>query len=103
MINLTAKANGAGTASQPWLQDSVRTFFELMAWDGRPPQVASHEPTDDPSGESLMTMRVSTFFGTLPWEGQPVIAAPVAPIEMLSDAPAAAGDSLTLDLFSDLF
>lgn len=95
--------NGSGSAFQPWLQDSVRTFFETLAWDGRQLTPAPSGPGNGSQpGESAMTMRVSNFFSSIPWEGQPTIAAPMAPLEMQveMDSPS---DSLTLDAFSDLF
>lgn len=96
--------NGSGIPSQAWLQDSVRTFFETLAWDGRQliPVTSSLDSVSS-SAESAMTMRVGSFFSSIPWEGQPTIAAPVAPLEMQVEMEKPSGDSLTLDAFSDLF
>jgi hypothetical protein len=102
-MNGTATANGTKTAPQAWLQDSVRTFFERVAWDGRPLQTVTQAPDSAPTSGSPMTLSVGAFFSTIPWEGQPIIAAPVAPLEMLLEEPAPTSDALTLDAFSDLF
>lgn len=98
-----AAHKGSGSAYQPWLKDSVRTFFKSLAWDGRPPQAVGHRSLSSPTSESLMTLTVSAFFEAVPWEGQPMIAAPVAPIEMLPGVEAPSSDAMTLDAFSDLF
>lgn len=99
----TLSANGSHAApAQPWLQASVRSFFETMIWDGRP-AVVLPAGGSSPAGESPMTMTVEAFFSAIPWEGQPVIAAPVAPFELLVDVPEPASDDMTLDAFSDLF
>ena len=96
--------NGHGALSaQPWLKESVRAFFEGVAWTGqsRPSTRASSTGLGHASG-SMMTMTVSQFFDTIAWEGQPNIGVPIAPVEAHPE-PEPAEDSLTLDGFSDLF
>lgn len=98
----SGNGSSKGNPSPSWLQDSVRTFFTALNWDGHALSVMTSPGQHSPTGEVSMTMPVSVFFGTIPWEGQPIIAAPVAPLEMQSDRPEVA-ESLTLDAFSDLF
>ncbi|HEY9763757.1 MAG TPA: hypothetical protein V6D07_14590 [Trichocoleus sp.] len=93
----------SGATCQPWLQDSVRTFFETLAWEGQPAiPVLSNVGSANSSAESPMTMQVSSFFSSIPWDGQPIIAAPVAPLELQVEL-GTSNDTLTLDAFSDLF
>jgi hypothetical protein len=90
------------SAPQPWLRETVQTFFEAVSWDGR---VAAVTPGLEAAArsESTMTMSVSDFFQNIAWDGQPTIGVPISPLEA---APATTADSdldLTLDGFSDLF
>ena len=97
-------SNGHGPMSaQPWLKESVRTFFEGFAWTGQTiaPTTTGETATGDVAG-STMTMTVHQFFETIAWDGQPTIGVPIAPVEAQPDLPPAE-DSLTLDGFSDLF
>ncbi|HEY9736517.1 MAG TPA: hypothetical protein V6D06_09545 [Trichocoleus sp.] len=100
-MSTLAAANSHGAHNQLWLQASVRSFFESMAWDGRPAVAPSIGISS--TSESPMTLTVEAFFAAIPWEGQPVIAAPVAPFELVAEAPVPASDDMTLDAFSDLF
>ncbi|TVQ07137.1 MAG: hypothetical protein EA368_14935 [Leptolyngbya sp. DLM2.Bin27] len=89
------------TAASPWLRETVQTFFEAVAWDGRPAAVALG--LEDPTrAESAMTMTVSAFFNSIAWDGQPTIGVPISPLEVAPAVPKADLD-LTLDGFSDLF
>jgi hypothetical protein len=97
--------NGHGAmATQPWLKESVRAFFEGVAWTGQatPAAGASGTSPGDDAGGSLMTMTVSRFFDTISWEGKPTIGVPIAPVEAQPD-PEPTEDSITLDGISDLF
>jgi hypothetical protein len=96
--------NGHGAMSvQPWLKDSVRDFFEGVAWTGQARSSAQAKGAgSEGASESMMTMTVSRFFDTFAWEGQPTIGVPIAPVEAQSE-PEPVEDSLTLDGFSDLF
>lgn len=92
----------SASTSQPWRRESVRAFFEAVAWDGRA-AVVTPAMGNAAQSQSPMTMTVVDFFQGFAWEGQPAIGAPIAP---LSTAPATAANSeldLTLDGFSDLF
>lgn len=96
--------NGHGAmAAQPWLKDSVRAFFEGVAWTGQTmPSLAAHGANPGGDAGSMMTMTVSHFFDTISWDGQPTIGVPIAPIEAQPE-PESIEDSLTLDGISDLF
>lgn len=90
-------------AVSPWLRETVQTFFESVAWDGRPAVAALGLGLGDaPRSESAMTMTVSAFFNSIAWDGQPTIGVPISPLEVAPAAPNADLD-LTLDGFSDLF
>ncbi|WP_035991780.1 hypothetical protein [Leptolyngbya sp. KIOST-1] len=89
-------------ASQPWLKETVQTFFQAVAWDGR--AVFAAPGLGSPSSsESAMTMTVTDFFASIAWDGQPNIGVPIAPLEAVPAASADADLDLTLDGFSDLF
>jgi hypothetical protein len=96
--------NGPGAmAVQPWLKESVRDFFEGVAWTGQGRSSAqTRGNTSDAEPGSMMTMTVAKFFDTISWEGQPTIGVPIAPVEAQPE-PQPVEDSLTLDGFSDLF
>ncbi len=104
-MNTATLSNGHGTNTpQPWLKESVRAFFEGVAWTGQSLSVAGSGSARDTGAPatSLMTMTVTQFFDTVAWDGQPTIGVPIAPVEVQPD-PGPAEDSLTLDGFSDLF
>jgi hypothetical protein len=84
-------------ADSSWRQQSVRLFFETMAWQGQPTVMpASSEPA---ALAPAMTLSVAHFFAAVPWDGPIVVAAPV-----VASAPAVPVTStLTLEAFSDLF
>jgi hypothetical protein len=88
-------------AVSPWLRETVQTFFEAVAWDGRPAMAALGLGAATRS-ESAMTMTVTAFFNSIAWDGQPTIGVPISPLEVGPAAPKADLD-LTLDGFSDLF
>ncbi len=88
--------------ASPWLRETVQTFFESVAWDGRP-AVATLGLGDPTRSESAMTMTVSTFFNSIAWDGQPTIGVPISPLEVGPAAAPQADLDLTLDGFSDLF
>jgi hypothetical protein len=88
-------------AVSPWLRETVQTFFESVAWDGRP-AVSALGLGATTRSESAMTMTVSAFFNSVAWDGQPTIGVPISPLEVAPAAPQADLD-LTLDGFSDLF
>jgi hypothetical protein len=97
-------SHGNGTlAPQPWRKETVRAFFEGVAWRGQtlPPAGASSAAQAGHAG-TMMTMSVNRFFDTIAWDGQPIIGVPIAPMEAQS-AQKIQEDSLTLDGFSDLF
>ncbi|MGB3202200.1 MAG: hypothetical protein WBA99_14945 [Nodosilinea sp.] len=89
-------------APQPWLKETVQTFFEAVAWDGR---VALAAPglRSPAQTESTMMMTVGAFFENIAWDGQPTIGVPIAPLEAAPATPVASDSELTLDGFSDLF
>ncbi|TVQ13532.1 MAG: hypothetical protein EA368_02050 [Leptolyngbya sp. DLM2.Bin27] len=98
----TLDAMAQASTPQPWLRETVQTFFEAVAWDGRVTAVAPKLGAAARS-ESTMTMSVGDFFQNIAWEGQPTIGVPISPLEA---APITTVDSdldLTLDGFSDLF
>lgn len=103
VTNATLSNGHEGMAPHPWLKESVRAFFEGVAWTGQARPVAGPGGAS-PSGSStsLMTMTVTQFFDTVAWDGQPTIGVPIAPVEAQPD-PGPKEDSLTLDGFSDLF
>lgn len=108
-MHYTAPYNGSHNgshngAAQPWLQDTVRNFFEQLLWDGRPPVQVSSPEAQDGAPRSPMTMAVKDFFATVPWDGKPVIAAPLSPLEFQAEAPPTPDSSAaTLDDFFDSF
>lgn len=96
-----ALGNGNGThngVAQAWLQNSVRSFFEQIYWEGRPPI-----PDSDAGGGSAMTLTVQDFFASFPWDGQPQVASPLSPLEFQPQESPPEDDSMTLDDFFDLF
>ena len=104
IANLTLSNGHGASAPQPWLKESVRAFFEGVAWTGQalPAVGSSSVRATGAAGTSLMTMTVTQFFDAVAWDGQPTIGVPIAPVAAQPD-PSPTEDSLTLDGFSDLF
>ncbi|MGB3312350.1 MAG: hypothetical protein WA939_11900 [Nodosilinea sp.] len=102
MSAFSLDAMAGSEAPQPWLKETVQTFFEAVAWDGRSALVTSGLG-DTAHSESTMTMTVSDFFENIAWDGQPTIAVPISPLEAAPATSAASDLDLTLDGFSDLF
>lgn len=97
MSSASLLAAGPRLTDSSWRQQSVRLFFETMAWQGQPIVVpASSEPT---ALAPAMTLSVAHFFAAMPWDGPIVVAAPV----MTSAPTAPVTSTLTLEAFSDLF
>lgn len=89
-------------APQPWLRETVQSFFEAVAWDGRS-ILAMPGLGATARSESTMTMTVSDFFQNIAWDGQPTIGLPVVPLAATATPAADPNLDLTLDGFSDLF
>ena len=85
MMSATLTAtNGHSPAVQPWLRESVQTFFEGVNWSGMvrhaaPSSGTAASPVLDT--ESLMTLTVGQFFEMMSWEGKPTIGVPIVPLE----------------------
>lgn len=94
-----------GHHSQPWLKETVQSFFEDFTWSGMAPTSLASPGTSGGgvSSEAMATLTVGQFFEIFPWEGQPTIGVPITPREAPSAAPALSADDLTLDDFSSLF
>lgn len=87
---------------QPWLRETVQSFFQAMAWDGRS-ALAVPGLGSSARSESTMTMTVGDFFQNIAWDGQPTIGLPIAPLAAATTPAADSSLDLTLDGFSDLF
>jgi hypothetical protein len=94
-----AQANGNGHhTSPPWMRDSVRNFFEGIAWTGKARLPLVGSATDGGPGTSPLTLSVYEFFEAVAWNGQPTIAAPIAPLEVPPEpVTEPEDDDLTLD------
>ncbi|MFQ4136424.1 hypothetical protein PGN35_008890 [Nodosilinea sp. PGN35] len=92
----------ASQTPQPWLRETVQSFFQAVAWDGRSP-LAMPGLGAAARSESTMTMTVSDFFQNIAWDGQPTIGVPIAPLAATATPAADPNLDLTLDGFSDLF
>jgi hypothetical protein len=88
-----------GQTTQPWLRETVQTFFEGFVWSGAQPHLTTGNPKAGATSESAMVMTVGQFFDAFPWEGQPTIGVPIAPLEAQATIETTNAD-LTLD---DLF
>lgn len=115
MIASTSVNNGNGHRNgqrasgepAPWLQLSVRQFFEQCNWDGRAiapaPTVTDQLGTAPAAATSLnLALSVRQFFNEFPWEGKPTIAAPVI-FDALETDEDASGSDITLEDISNLF
>lgn len=87
---------------QPWLRETVQSFFQAVAWDGRSP-LTSLGLGATARSESTMTMTVGDFFQNIAWDGQPTIGVPISPLAAATTPAADPNLDLTLDGFSDLF
>lgn len=107
MMSATLTAtNGHSPAVQPWLRESVQTFFEGVNWSGMvrhaaPSSGTAASPVLDT--ESLMTLTVGQFFEMMSWEGTPTIGVPIVPLEAPATTADTPSDDLTLDDFSSFF
>lgn len=75
-------------ASAPWLDRSVRNFWQGINWENRPLVAA---PVVEGNGQAIavqpsftLSLSVREYFAAIPWSGVPVVAAP-APAPVLEE------------------